>query len=47
MRELKEGIKCIKEDIVTEDQTALILGSGGLAVYATPAMIRFMEHAAW
>ena len=47
MKALKAGIKCIKEDIVTEDQTALNLGSGGLAVYATPAMIRLMEHAAW
>lgn len=47
MKALKTGIKCIKEDIVTEDKTALVLGSGGLAVYATPAMIRLMEHAAW
>lgn len=47
MKVLTEGIKCVIEDIVIEDQTALILGSGGLAVYGTPAMIRLMEHAAW
>ena len=44
---LETGIKCVKEEVVTEDLTAEIVGSGGLAVYATPAMIRLMEHAAW
>lgn len=44
---LETGIKCIKEELVTEDVTAELVGSGGLAVYATPAMIRLMEHAAW
>ena len=44
---LETGIKCIKEEVVTEELTAELVGSGGLAVYATPAMIRLMEHAAW
>lgn len=44
---LETGIKCIKEEVVTEELTAEQVGSGGLAVYATPAMIRLMEHAAW
>ena len=44
---METGIKCVKEEIVTEELTAEVLGSGGLAVYATPAMIRLMEHAAW
>ena len=41
------GIKGFKEEIVTEELTAINLGSGGFAVYATPAMIRLMENAAW
>ena len=44
---LETGIKCIKEEVVTEELTTEQVGSGGLAVYATPAMIRLMEHAAW
>ena len=44
---LETGIKCVKEELVTEELTAELVGSGGLAVYATPAMIRLMEHAAW
>lgn len=44
---MKTGIKCVKEEVVTADLTAEVVGSGGLAVYATPAMIRLMEHAAW
>lgn len=47
MSELITGIKCIKELTVTEDVTAAALDSGGLAVYATPAMIALMEFAAW
>ena len=47
MSELKTGIKCIKELTVTEDVTAAALDSGGLPVYATPAMIALMEFAAW
>lgn len=44
---MKTGIKCVKEEAVTAELTAEAVGSGGLAVYATPAMIRLMEHAAW
>ena len=33
--------------IVAENETAKALGSGGLAVYATPAMICHMELAAY
>ena len=47
MTELKTGIKCVKEQVVTEDVTAAALASGGLAVFATPAMIAMMEYAAW
>ena len=47
MPELKTGIKCIKEETVTEELTAASLGSGGLPVYATPEMIRLMENTAW
>ena len=47
MSELKTGIKCTKELTVTEDLTAAALDSGGLPVYATPAMIALMEFAAW
>ena len=34
-----------KTDVVTEKNTACALGSGGLAVYGTPAMIALMEAA--
>ena len=47
MKALKTGIKGIKEEIVTKDLTAVSLGSGGLCVYATPAMMTIMEHTAW
>ena len=43
---LKEGISVIKELTVTEDETAVRMGSGDLEVYATPAMIALMENAA-
>ncbi|MBR2673842.1 MAG: thioesterase family protein [Mogibacterium sp.] len=45
--ELAKGIKNRKEEAVTSDLTAEIVGSGGLSVYATPCMIRLMEHTAW
>ena len=43
---LKPGLKAEKDDTVNEKNTAHTVGSGGLAVYATPAMIGLMENAA-
>ena len=40
------GLTNTAEDIVTEKNTALALGSGSLKVFATPAMIRLIEIAA-
>ena len=45
--ELKTGIKNCTETTVTEELTADAWGSGGLPVFATPAMIAFMENTAW
>lgn len=45
--ELKPGIRNIGEMTVTEDLCANAWGSGGLQVYATPAMIALMENTAW
>lgn len=41
---LKEGIKGEKTTIVTEEFTASHMLSGLLPVYATPALISFMEY---
>ena len=43
---LKPGLEAEKTEIVTEKNTAAAVGSGGLTVYATPAMIGLMEAAA-
>jgi len=43
---LKIGLKGRQDLIVTEDKTARALGSGGVDVYATPAMIALMEQTA-
>lgn len=43
---LKEGHYLIKETLVTENETAIKMGSGDLEVYATPAMIALMENTA-
>ena len=40
---LKPGLQAQKDETVTDGNTAAALGSGGLAVYATPAMIALME----
>ena len=43
---LLPGIRGEQTRTVTADVTAAALGSGGLAVYATPAMIALMEYTA-
>lgn len=43
---LKEGTSLFKEKKVTENETAIKMGSGDLEVYATPSMIAFMENTA-
>ena len=43
--ELKPGLTGRKLDKVTDHNTAISYGSGGAAVYATPAMIGLMESA--
>lgn len=40
------GLKGSQTEIVTKDKTAEAMGSGGLPVYATPAMIALMEKTA-
>ena len=44
---LKTGLKGRQEVTVTEENTALAMGSGTLQVFATPAMIALMEKTAW
>lgn len=44
---LTTGIKGEASEIVNENNTAFKLGSGELAVYATPAMVALMEQAAY
>lgn len=43
---LHKGLNAKIETIVTEKDTAMNFGSGGVAVYATPMMIGLMENAA-
>jgi predicted thioesterase len=43
---LKAGLKCEQRETVTGENTAQAWGSGGLPVYATPAMAALMEKAA-
>ena len=44
---LNTGIKGSASEIVTNEKTAVAVGSGGLSVYATPAMISLMEKSAY
>lgn len=40
---LTVGMKALQKETVTEHNTARMLGSGGLDVFATPAMLLLME----
>lgn len=44
---LKEGITGEAEAVVSEENTAINMGSGTLPVFATPAMVAVVEKAAW
>ncbi len=44
---METGIKGTKEVIVTDQNTAIALGSGTLRVFATPAMVALVEETAW
>lgn len=46
MHELEKGLTGRSAIQVTEDKTAVAYGSGGIEVFATPAMIGLMENAA-
>ena len=43
---ISEGMTITMKEKVTEDNTALALGSGSLKVYGTPAMMLLVERAA-
>ena len=44
---MKAGDKFVLNRVVADNETAEVLGSGGLPVYATPAMICHMELTAY
>ncbi|MBC6935879.1 MAG: thioesterase [Chloroflexi bacterium] len=46
MEQIRPGLTGERTAVVTDDLTATHLGSGGLPVYATPAIIALMEAAA-
>ncbi|MCC8089655.1 MAG: thioesterase family protein [Rikenellaceae bacterium] len=45
MENLKPGLTYTAETVVSEDNSALKLGSGQFAVFATPMMVALMENA--
>ena len=45
--ELRPGLQGRAEAIVDTTNVAVVMGSGDLDVFATPAMIALMEQAAW
>jgi len=46
MKTLEPGLNAEVETTVSETETAAHLGSGSIAVYATPALVALMENAA-
>ena len=42
----EKGLKYVARTTVGADNTALAMGSGDMEVFATPAMVALMEHAA-
>lgn len=44
---LKEGLVFSQEKIVQKNETAAVLGSGGVDVFSTPMLIAFMENTAY
>ena len=46
MSELSRGVRGTRELLVTNENTAKALGSGGLDVFSTPSMIALMEYCA-
>ena len=44
---MEKGIKGYEECMVTNENSAVTMGSGELEVFATPAMIALMEKTAW
>ena len=44
---LETGIQLTETLLITQDQTAKSIGSGGLDVLATPMIINLMEKTAW
>lgn len=46
-RDMEAGMKYTTGHTVLEDETADRIGSGGLPVYATPAMVALMERTAY
>ena len=43
---LEKGLKYTSTTVVTRDNSASAVGSGGLDVFATPSMVALMENAA-